>query len=278
VITGVLEVFNKRGGAFTELDEFILAEAADIISVAFEKARLTRDLQDLYTADRAKSKFVSMLVHEIVSPLATVYTCVSALERLRETLSPTDGRALAQGALSKVLSVQELAKDLLELLAVENGHALAGVEEVNVSDIIAAEAANHATAAEARGMRIVLVLPREPVIVRADPEGISLIFRHLIDNAVKYADAGTSVTVEGRVKNGSFEGTVRDCGPGISPECLSRVFDEFFRCAGAVRKSIPGSGLGLALVKALSLRYGGTVTARSSPGEGAVFTVALPCA
>ncbi len=82
---------------------------------------------------------------------------------------------------------------------------------------------------------------------------------HLIANAIKYADRHTDVVVSARVAENSVFTSVADRGPGIDPQDIHRLFDEFFRCAVAAKKGIPGSGLGLTFVKTLVNNYGGSV-------------------
>jgi signal transduction histidine kinase len=227
--------------------------------------------------DRAKSRFVALLMHQIVSPLATAHTCVSTLAKLGERLSAQDRDSLMSGALAKVVVVQELAKKLAELMAIRDGRVLADCTTVDIVTVIREEAENHRKAAEAENLRLRVELPAGSPGIHADPAGVRIIFANLIENAVKYSGGNADIVISGGVENGSFFASVRDHGPGIADKDSLRLFDEFFRGPQAVRKGIEGAGLGLAFVKALVTRYGGSVHVESHVGRGSTFTVSFPC-
>jgi len=216
-------------------------------------------------------------MHEIVSPLSTVYACVSTLAKLRESISQADRDALIQGALGKVVSVQELAKKLLDLAAIQEGRALADLQDVAVVEVIRDEVENRKDEAGQKSIRLRTTLPRTTPRLRADRTGLGLIFANLLSNAIKYSDRETDIVVSGRVEKNTFFTSVTDHSPGIPPQDLHRLFDEFFRCASAAKKGIPGSGLGLTFVRTLVSRYGGSVHVDSQLGQGSTFTVSFPC-
>ncbi|MHC4711908.1 MAG: GAF domain-containing sensor histidine kinase [Planctomycetota bacterium] len=275
-IIGVIELLNRRGADFTEYDEWFLTEVAVIASLALQNVRISRDLREIRRTDRAKSRFVALLMHQIISPLSTVYTCVSTLTKLADRISPDDSNALVQGALSKVLIVQELAKKLLDLAAIQSGRALADLKNVDMVGILREETKDREKEAADRDIRLIAELPAGACEVYADPTGLSLIFTNLLSNAIKYSDAGTEIVVRGRTEEGTFFASVCDQGPGISSEDLDHLFDEFFRCADATKREIPGSGLGLAFVRTLVARYGGSIHVDSQVGKGSTFTVSFP--
>ena len=276
-IIGVIEVFNKQRGHFTEDDEWFLAEVAIIAGMALQSDRLSQRLADMRRTDRAKSRFVALLMHQIVSPLSTAYTCVTTFAKLGHRIDPEQRDSLIRGALSKVHTVQDLAKKLLDLSAIQEGRALGELEDVDIVELIRAEVENHHEAAREREIRLRLRMPTTSVRIHADPTGLGIVFANLLGNAIKYSAPRTSVSVAGRAEAGVFSASVRDQGDGIASEDLPRLFDEFFRCADVAKKEIPGSGLGLTFVKTLVSRYGGSVRAESRPGKGTSFTVSFPC-
>jgi signal transduction histidine kinase len=276
-VIAVVEVLNSRGDHFSEDDEWFLAEVGIIASLALQSAHLSDQLQEMRRVDRAKSRFVALLMHQIVSPLATAHACVSTLAKLGDRLSAEDRDSLMRGALSKVVVVQELAKKLAELTAIREGRALADCAAVDIVSVIRGEAENHRKAAEAGNLRLRVELPASSPRIHADPAGLRIIFANLIENAVKYSGGDADLVISGGVENGFFFASVHDHGPGIPDKDSLRLFDEFFRGAQAVRKGIAGTGLGLAFVKALVTRYGGSVHVESHVGRGSTFTVSFPC-
>jgi signal transduction histidine kinase len=276
-ILGVLEVLNKQGGPFTETDEWLVTEVAVIAGLALHSAQSRQQLEERRRFDKAKARFVALLTHQIVSPLATAYTCVSTLRKLAPRLSSQDRESLMQGALDRVVGVQELVKKLLDLAAIQEGRTLADCKAVDIIEAIRKEVESHAEAAEAKDLPLLVELPTAASRIFADPAGLGIIFANLMENAIKYSGRGAQVIVSGRTEQGVFLASVRDHGPGIPDQDLPRIFDEFFRGSSAVRDGAVGSGLGLTFVKALVARYGGSICVESQLGQGSTFTVSFPC-
>jgi two-component system sensor histidine kinase MprB len=110
----------------------------------------------------------------------------------------------------------------------------------------------------------------EPTLVYAAPAALGRAIANLIDNAAKWSPDGQPVQIT--VRAGAV--TVRDHGPGIDPSDLPHIFDRFYRAPAA--RTLPGSGLGLAIARQVAEALGGTVTAATAGGGGAVFTLSLP--
>jgi signal transduction histidine kinase len=276
-ILGVLEVLNKPGNRFTETDEWLLTEVAAAAGLALHSAQSPQHLEERRRFDRAKARFVALLTHQIVSPLATAYTCVSTLRKLAPRLSSQDRESLMQGALDRVVGVQELAKKLLDLAAIQEGRVLADCKAVDIFAVLRTEVDRQKEAAEAKDIPLLVELPTAASRIFADPAGLGIIFANLLENAIKYSERGSQVIVSGRAEPGGVLASVRDHGPGIPDQDLARIFDEFFRGPSAVRNGAAGAGLGLAFAKALVARYGGSICVESHVGRGSTFTVSFPC-
>ena len=98
----------------------------------------------------------------------------------------------------------------------------------------------------------------------------------LLDNAMRYTSQGGSVTVHGRTHDGRAEASVKDTGPGISPEHLPRIFDRFYRAEESRTRKGRGTGLGLSIARDLARAQDGELTVESTPARGASFTLRLP--
>jgi two-component system phosphate regulon sensor histidine kinase PhoR len=99
---------------------------------------------------------------------------------------------------------------------------------------------------------------------------------NLVDNAIKYSPAGSSVQVGCEVAAGELAISVRDRGPGIAREHLPRLFERFYRVDKARSRDLGGTGLGLAIVKHIAQAHGGRVSVESAPGQGSTFRIHLP--
>jgi two-component system sensor histidine kinase ChvG len=247
--------------AALRLDEVGDAEVRDL-AVAFNE--LLARLQDRQSKNQT---FTTDLVHELKSPLSTVRAAAETLEsgNLDRPRAERLARALrdAGGRLDAVVT------QFLELARAEAG--LVGDERGPVD--IAALTRRIAETTREKHPEVALELDLDPVELQVVPHALDAVVRNLIENAVSFAeprgDAPARVSISLRRVEDRAELRVEDTGPGIAPEDLDRVFDRFFTSRGRDR----GTGLGLALVKAIVEAHGGSVCASSEPGRGAIFTV-----
>jgi two-component system sensor histidine kinase ChvG len=228
---------------------------------------------------RANEAFVADLVHEFKNPVAAIRTCAETLES-----GGVDERRAAR--IAKILADSSTRLDALVSQFLELARAEAGMpNEVRGPVDLAALARGVAAGIEVGHAEVTFAVDAEGVatVVGVEPRLDSLV-RNLVDNAVSFAGEGGQVRVSVKavardVRTVILE--VSDSGPGISEKDLPRMFERFFTTR-AVENGEPsarkqkGTGLGLALVKAVAEAHGGSVSAHSSPGEGATFRVVLP--
>ncbi len=274
-IAGVLELV--KDGAFSTDDEWFLREFALIAALGIANARLVDDLRQLRRFDKEKSRFVALLMHHINSPLATVACSLQALSRLGEKLGHEDRAKLIGVSLDRIGTIQDLSRRLLDLAAIRSGQSLGQLRAVPIADALRQEAENRLARARELGVELVLSDRAEGSLVRADPDGLRVIFANLLDNAIKYTTGPVrrviaSVTLE----RGTVRAEIRDTGIGIPPEDQPRVFEEFHRAGNAASAHAPGHGLGLAVVRELVDRYGGRIELESTVGVGTSVAVVFP--
>ena len=273
---GVLEL-TKASGEFSLDDEWFLREFALITGLGTENAQLVEDLRELKMFDKAKSRFVSLLVHHISSPLATVACCLQVLLRHGETLSDEEREEMMTCGLERISSVQTLSRRLLDLAAIRSGSSLAGVRPVRPAEPLRQELDDRLTQAREKGVELTVQERGAEWPVLADPDGLRLIFGNLLDNAIKYSTGPVKeVEVELRGERHSVRVRIRDHGIGIPAEDQARIFDEFHRAGNVTQSEAKGSGLGLSVVKELVTRYQGDIELESAVGAGTSFTVEFP--
>ena len=273
---GVLELV-KAAEDFSASDEWFLGELGLIAGMGIENSRHVGDLKQLKRFDKAKSKFVAMLMHQISSPLATVACSVQALRQLGDKLKPEDRQALMDNSLDRINTIQALSRRLLDLAAIRGGGSLGNIREVSVWQALSSEAEAHREDAEKKGIELAIDGEEGDAKVLADADGLQVIFANLIGNAIKYSgEKGKRVEVGLSRREGFVRATVRDFGIGIPQEEQRRVFEEFHRGSNAAASKMRGSGLGLAMVKELVERYEGQIELWSEEGEGTMMTVAFP--
>jgi signal transduction histidine kinase len=240
------------------------AELADRVSAA------RRELEEL---DRAKSAFVAIASHELRTPL----TALQGFSELLATRQLPSNEVNRLGAIMRreARRLGRIVSDLLDLSRIERG-----LDPALCRIPLAVEPTVVATVDLFRqGATHPIAITCEPALpkIDADPDALERVLTNLISNAVKYSPAGSVVRVGARARAGGVAIDVADSGRGIPAEALGRIFEPYYRvpdAAGAAR----GTGIGLAVVKALVEAHGGAVEVESAPTLGTRVTVLLPAA
>jgi two-component system, OmpR family, sensor histidine kinase MprB len=223
--------------------------------------RFNAMLEALQESVGRQRRLVADASHELRTPLTAARTNV---DLVREGKLPEQevGRALDEASI-ELDSLTSLVSDLVELARGEERKLR--VESVSLDDLVASSVER----AQARAPHATFVTSLTPTQVRVDPVLMERAISNLLDNAIKYSPPGAPIEVS--VRGGQV--MVADRGPGVAEEDLPRIFDRFYRAAGA--RSKPGAGLGLAIVREAAEAHGGKATVESSAG-GARFTLTLP--
>jgi signal transduction histidine kinase len=233
-----------------------------------------RDITEHRSLERAKTAFVSDVSHELRTPLTTIQSAVGLLERARERLDPLEHRALelADGELKRIRGMVE---ELLTLAQMDSWQYQLEVGPTDLSRIVQTAIESVQSKAERFGTEIHFDGAAEHRCV-CDAQKLYQVFLNLLDNAIKYSEAGARVdiTIEEDVSSLSVE--VRDTGVGIPPEELAQLFERFYRVDKDRSRATGGSGLGLAISKRIVEMHGGDISVESEVGVGSTFTVRLP--
>jgi len=235
---------------------------------------LLRDVTELHRMDQVRRDFVANASHELRTPAAGIKALAEALEAgaLEDSQRRRDFvRQIV--ALSDRLT--ETLDDMLTLTRLERGQELLRPGWASAGPILAAAVQRAGARARAKGVDVqTAVADGDQLYV--DAASAETILANLLDNAVKYTDAGGRVVVRGRRVAGGYEIAVEDTGVGIPADEHDRIFERFYRVDPGRGRKTGGTGLGLSIVKHSVDAHGGRVTVRSRPGEGSTFTVFLP--
>ena len=231
------------------------------------------DLTEVNRIDQMRRDFVSNVSHELRTPLASIKALAETLEDGVDSLAEASefSRRIGQ----QVDRLTALVNELLDLSRIESGAVELRPEEVSLSALCAEAVALLATRAEQQDVKFALdPIGETALTVEADRAAILRAVSNLCDNAIKYSPRGSTIHVSVVPEGDLAAVMVRDEGSGISPHDLPRVFERFYK--GDASRATAGVGLGLAIVKHIVRQHGGTVEAKSEPGEGATFTIRLP--
>ncbi|MEO5728532.1 MAG: ATP-binding protein [Byssovorax sp.] len=242
-----------------------------------EIAQLARDVDEMIERIAllvtSQQQFIAHAAHELRSPLTTLYGELShALRRSRDAESY---RQAVEEALDSTRRLKIITEDLLALARVG---ADTGEPDENVQALTLVGRAVEAIAWETqeRQVRIDVNGPDAPLSAR--PRDVERLLRNVIENAVRHSPKGSVVDVITELREGWFEITVRDAGPGVSDADRARVFEPFYRGARQRASDIIGAGLGLAIARAIARAHGGDLLLSDAPGTpyGACFLIRLP--
>ena len=254
-VAGTTRFFKIRGQAIDQQKVIVTVE--DIT----EKSRI----------DTVQTDFVANLSHELKTPIGAVAALADSLNG--ETETEVVWR-LAERIVTESHRMSRIVDDLLDLSRVEFG----GTEEwsdVDLGSVLVEAVGTNQHAAKRQGLGLSLTGSAE-LLVRGDRSQLVSVISNLVDNAIKYSEAGGVVRVEGMIQGDEVVVTVTDHGIGIAERDQKRIFERFYRVDKARSRATGGTGLGLSIVRHIVLEHGGSIDVRSEEGIGSTFMVRLP--
>jgi len=237
-----------------------------------------RALRPIKTAMDSQSTFIADASHELRTPVAVVRTNAELLQRHIGPASsgePATDAAAVQDILSESERLGRMVDQMLTLAKADAGENGVSISEVPLHELAEQVARSMKALAEARGVDLE-AQTGETVNVRGDRDRLRELLVILLDNAVKYTDAGGKVALSVHRNQKKAEIAISDSGRGIPAESLPHIFDRFYRADKARSRETGGTGLGLAIARHIVDAHGGTIDIESKEGEGTRVSVELP--
>jgi signal transduction histidine kinase len=236
---------------------------------------IARDTTPLREMDRMKANFISMVTHELRSPLNAINGYLDlALEGVGGPLNERLHEFIRR-ARSSSEHLTTLVDDLLLISRADAGQFRLNVAQANLTTIIQGAIEEVELAAADNNVQLAVRIAPDLPPFTADEGRLKQVVRNLLTNAIKFTPEGGQISVIGEARGNTIEITVRDTGRGITPEHLPRIFERFYQVARG-QGSRGGQGLGLAIVKTIVDRHHGSISVESTPGEGSAFTISIP--
>jgi len=258
----------------------MLADALGLVAILVGLVLLGRlsqreaAAQARQAGEQLRAEFVAFAAHELRSPASAIKMGASLMQDqnldLETRQQVVDSISRTADAMSRVVL------NLLDLGRIEAGKLRLQQRVVSLPDLVEELLAEVQTYHAEIERRVRGELPR--VRVSADPDLLKLVISNLLDNAIKYSPPGSPVYVTGEEEQDQVVIRVRNSGPGIAPELLPRIFDQWVTTGDGSRGARHSTGLGLYMARLLVEAHGGTIWAESTPGQGATISFTLPIA
>ncbi|MBP1464138.1 DUF4118 domain-containing protein [Candidatus Chloroploca sp. M-50] len=276
---GVLRVRRPVTGIpYNASEHELLATIAAQVSLVIERVRLSEmagQARALAESDRLKSTLLSLVSHDLRTPLAVIKGLATSLLDPAVLWSDAQRRELLDTISVETDRLNRIVGDLLEMSQIEAGAIPQSRSLHDLDELIGTVAGELAT--RHPGTQLILGVPDDLPWVRISYGQIEHVLRNLLENAAAYAPVGSLIEVAAQVEGQQIRVEVRDRGPGVPDALRERIFEKFVRAAAAERHAA-GTGLGLAICKGLVEAHGGAIWVEARPGGGAVFAFTLPVA
>jgi signal transduction histidine kinase len=273
---GMVSLSREEADGFTDEEVELISLLGRLVATAVQNIRSyeaeRQTVEELRRLSALRADFVSLVSHELRSPMAAVIGAARTLHDRWRVLSADQREAFLALIADETNRLAALIGDVLDTSRIE-----AGTFSFSFTDVDLKRLVEDAVATATVGQDEVRVRSRvfEPVpSIRGDRERLRQVLANLIDNAVKYSRAGDEVEVVLRPENGAVRISVSDRGPGIPSDQQRLIFEKFGRAD--VPGAKPGTGLGLFIARSIAEAHGGTLDVSSRPEAGATFTLTLP--
>jgi two-component system, OmpR family, phosphate regulon sensor histidine kinase PhoR len=232
-----------------------------------EKLLFLTNITELRRLATVRQEFVANLVHELKTPITSLRLTAESL--LGDPL-PRDRKRFAERLVKEADLMSKIIDNLRQLGDIETGAMAVDVSELGLAELV------HDSVARLRSDRTVNSSVPPDLVISTDRPKLAQALGNLLDNAAKFSPPGTAIDVNAEVIGAEVVISVRDRGPGISPEHWSRVFERFYKVDRARPREAGGFGLGLAITKHLVQVLGGRIWTETARDGGQVFYIALP--
>jgi len=274
---GMLSVSRERVDAFSEDEVELIALLGRLVATAVQNIRAyeaeRRRVEELAQLSQLRADFVSLVSHELRSPMAAVIGAARTLQDRWRMLTAEQRESFLALIGDETARLAELVGDVLDTSRIEAGTFSYRFEEVDLGRVVA-EAIETAVLAQQEVPVVASGHGALPAI-RGDRTRLRQVLGNLIENAVKYSPEGGEVRVSAAAANGEVRIAVRDAGPGIPRDHQARIFEKFGR-VDVPGASKPGTGLGLFIARSIAEAHGGSLDVSSGAEPGSTFTLTLP--
>jgi len=236
---------------------------------------MLRDITQQKELDQVKSDFLSVVSHELKTPLHSIIGFVDIILMGKTGPVSETQRDFLETVRQQAETLQIMINDLLEFSRLESGQIRLRIERVLVGQVVRGVVARLAPLADEARLQLINLVPGDLGLIAADEPRLEQVVTNLLSNAIKFTPQG-SVTIRAVDLGHEVQVSVADTGIGIPADQLERIFDRFYQVDGTVTRSYRGAGLGLTICRHIVEYHSGRVWAESVEGQGSTFHFVLP--
>ena len=272
---GVLGI-HIEGEMLTPVQRRMIEAWAGLAAIAVERVNLAEQAGQaslLVASDKLRTALFNSISHELRTPLASIIGAISSLLDTEGVYSGADKKELLETVQEGAARMDRLVANLLDTARLESGMMQLKKDWCDVEDVIGIALRRVAECIE--GRPLLINIPEDLPLVRADCVLLEQVLINLLDNACKYSIDGSEIAITASQDETVVKISVADRGAGIPEEYLVQVFDKFYRVKQP--KSVSGTGLGLSICKGIIESHGGYIHAENRSEGGTIMTFAIPC-
>ena len=282
-LTGVLALGPRQGmEPYTQAEVDLLVAVAQQVAASLENARLLalerEQVQRLREVDRLKSEFLGIISHQLKTPVTSLKAAIGLLQATEPLPSSPARSRLLSTVERSVSTLEHLVNELLEFAKVRSGQITLERAPAALQEVVREAVDILTPSIEAKGQRLVVDMPREPVVAMVDGRRLVQVVVNLLSNAHKYSPPDTEIALRLWKGDGEAVVAVTDSCGGIPEEEQRHLFEPYYRPRDASPDAAAGTGLGLSIAKGLVEAHGGRISFTNHPGRGCTMAFAVPLA
>lgn len=269
------EIFNSTAGELLDIRKKLEAKIELANKDLEEKnIELTAANEELKKLDELKSDFLSLVSHELKTPLSSMRLSAEYLES-DVNIDPAIRKEMLLIILRNIDRQTKLINDILDLSKIEAGKTELHLEKVGIREISDASIDNLKTIALKKNISVTLDVPDNLSPIIADGEKLIIVLNNLLENALKFTPAGGSIILSAKEDAEGIEVRMKDTGIGMEKEKLDKIFDKFYQVDSSSRRKTGGCGLGLSISSGIIRAHESVIHVESEPGKGSTFSFKL---
>jgi two-component system, NtrC family, sensor histidine kinase KinB len=285
LMMGIITIATMVGTFF--VSSRFASEGTTVMSVTIEVALIMiigslviRGVEKVAEANIMKTEFISIISHQMCSPLSAIKWNMEVIETERDgkTCLPEKQMVFLENIKKSNEQMLKMVTDLLEVARVDQGRAIFEEKIFNLAGLVEESVSGFRCIADEKKIKIESQVEMDSASVCGDEKKMRVVLDNLIGNAIKYSKDGGRVEITLKKADGKIVFSVQDWGVGIPRFQHSKIFEKFFRTKNESRYRTDGVGIGLYLAKAILQHCGGKVWFESEAGKGSIFHFSLPIA